>query len=65
MGADCDQVVTFQQEIEITDEIKMAHTGGHSDGHVDRFRKQRGNDAAFSRPIADTRSSKCIMGHGL
>ncbi|MDA1991380.1 MBL fold metallo-hydrolase [Bacillus cereus group sp. BfR-BA-01119] len=29
-----DQVVTFQQEIEITDEIKMAHTGGHSDGHA-------------------------------
>ncbi|KXG08850.1 MBL fold metallo-hydrolase [Anoxybacillus rupiensis] len=28
-----EQVVTFAEEIEIVSEIKMIHTGGHSDGH--------------------------------
>lgn len=27
------QVQTFSDEIQITDELKMVHTGGHSDGH--------------------------------
>lgn len=28
-----EQVKTFEDEIHITDELKMIHTGGHSDGH--------------------------------
>src|SRR5690625_5943165 len=28
-----DQVEAFEGEIQITDELKMIHTGGHSDGH--------------------------------
>lgn len=28
-----DQVQTFSKEIQITDELKMVHTSGHSDGH--------------------------------
>lgn len=28
-----DQVKTFSKEIQITDELRMVHTGGHSDGH--------------------------------
>ncbi|WP_242144176.1 MULTISPECIES: MBL fold metallo-hydrolase [unclassified Bacillus cereus group] len=28
------QVVTFKEEIQITSEIQMIHTGGHSDGHA-------------------------------
>src|SRR5690625_1113608 len=28
-----DQVEPFEGEIQITDELKMIHTGGHSDGH--------------------------------
>ncbi|WP_110927261.1 YtnP family quorum-quenching lactonase [Bacillus massiliglaciei] len=28
-----DQVIPFAKEIEITDGVKMIHTGGHSDGH--------------------------------
>jgi glyoxylase-like metal-dependent hydrolase (beta-lactamase superfamily II) len=28
-----EQVVTFEKEMIITDEIKVVHTGGHSDGH--------------------------------
>lgn len=28
-----DQVKTFQEEIAITENLKMIHTGGHSDGH--------------------------------
>lgn len=29
-----EQVITFEDEIEITSGIKMVHTGGHSDGHA-------------------------------
>lgn len=29
-----EQVDTFQQEIQITNHLKMIHTGGHSDGHA-------------------------------
>ena len=65
MGTDCRSVVTFQQEIEITDEIKMAHTGGHSDGHAVIILESQGNDATFSRSLADARASKCIMGNGI
>lgn len=28
-----EQVKTFSEEIQITDELRMVHTGGHSDGH--------------------------------
>lgn len=28
------QVVTFREEIHVTEEVKMVHTGGHSDGHA-------------------------------
>lgn len=28
-----DQVETFEKETQITDDLKMIHTGGHSDGH--------------------------------
>ncbi|WP_042345249.1 YtnP family quorum-quenching lactonase [Bacillus massiliigorillae] len=37
-----EQVITFEDEIVITDSIKMVHTGGHSDGHAIIIMEQNG-----------------------
>ncbi|MFX3623100.1 MAG: MBL fold metallo-hydrolase [Ectobacillus sp.] len=28
------QIATFEQEVEVTEHVRMVHTGGHSDGHA-------------------------------
>jgi len=56
-----DQVVTFENELEITPEIKMIHTGGHSDGHSIISIESNGEAALHLADIMPTHAHQNVL----
>jgi glyoxylase-like metal-dependent hydrolase (beta-lactamase superfamily II) len=53
-----EQVKPFTGEIEVTDEIKMIHTGGHSDGHAIITFNSQGEKAIHMADLLPTHAHK-------
>jgi len=56
-----EQVVTFENELEITPEIKMIHTGGHSHGHSIVMIESQGETAIHLADIMPTHAHQNVL----
>ncbi|WP_459503240.1 YtnP family quorum-quenching lactonase [Bacillus sp. C1] len=56
-----EQVVTFKEEIQISDEVKMVHTGGHSDGHAVIVLESKGETMLHLADLLPTHAHQNVL----
>ncbi|WP_033796475.1 YtnP family quorum-quenching lactonase [Bacillus pseudomycoides] len=56
-----EQIVTFKDEIQISDEVRMVHTGGHSDGHAVIVLESKGETMLHLADLLPTHAHQNVL----